>query len=32
MAFVLLSGAVVVVTNLAADLAVVLLDPRVRRA
>ncbi len=32
MAFVLLSGAVVVVTNIAADLAVALLDPRARRA
>jgi peptide/nickel transport system permease protein len=32
MAFVLLSGGVVVLTNLAADLAVVLLDPRLRRA
>ena len=32
MAFVLLSGAVVVATNLAADLAVAVLDPRTRRA
>jgi peptide/nickel transport system permease protein len=32
MGFVLLSGAVVVVTNIAADLAVVTLDPRTRRA
>lgn len=31
MGFVLLSGAVVVVTNIAADLAVTLLDPRTRR-
>ena len=32
MGIVLLSGAVVVVTNIAADVAVVLLDPRTRRA
>ena len=32
MAFVLLSGAIVVVTNIAADLAVAVLDPRTRRA
>lgn len=32
MAFVLLSGTVVVATNLAADLAVTVLDPRTRRA